>query len=745
MVKFNFSLFIKRTFFAVGTVVFISLVLATGAATVNATESQSTAQRPKIGLVLGGGGARGSAHIGVIKVLEELRIPIDFVTGTSMGSIVGGLYASGMSSKELETAILHIDWADAFNDATNRESISFRQKQQYLSFMVKSSPGFKDGKLILPAGLIEGQKLNFMLKALTLPVVKTDNFDELSIPYRAIATDLETGEVVVLKSGDLAYAMRASMSVPGVFSPMLIDGKLLVDGGVVNNVPIKIARAMGADIIIAVDVGTPLLPGNKIKSIINVTDQLIRLMTYLNVKVQLETLKPGDIFIRPDLGDLGATEFGRSAEGIAIGEKAAREMRQQLQTLSLSEAKYNAYLAEHKSTHEPITIDFIKIVNNSSLSDDVIAARLHVKLGEEPNILVLEKDFGSIYGLDIFELVDYQIVTEDEKTGLQVNSVHKSWGPNYIQFGIKLADDLDGENSYDIGVSYTMTELNSLGAEWRTEVNIGETPRFLTEFYQPLDRSLRYFLSSYVAYQSQNINMFHSGNFIAQYRLSSSLIGLEGGYELGTWGEFRLGLRRYMGKAEVRVGDPSANFEFDDGDFFVRFSYDKFDNIHFPKHGAKASIELSFPREELGGDTSFSKLSFQGSAAHTWDKNTLALRLRGVTISDDNVPLQHTSSLGGFLNLSGYHENELHGNQLLLGNIVYYRKINDISFFPAYLGFSVEAGNVWDDKDDIGFDSLLSAGSIFLGLGTFLGPVYLGFGHAEGGHDSFYLYLGKSL
>ncbi len=738
----NFCAHNKTTLFAVITIALIFILL--GLATVNAAEP--TTKRPKIGLALGGGGARGAAHIGIIKVLEELRIPVDFVTGTSIGSIVGGLYASGMSSEELETTILNIDWDDAFNDATKRESLSFRQKERDFSFMVKSSPGFREGKIILPAGLIDGQKLNFMLKALTLPVVKITNFDELAIPYRAIATDIETGEAVVLKSGDLAYAMRASMSVPGVFSPIRIDGKLLVDGGMVNNVPIDVARAMGADIIIAVDVGTPPLAGDNIKSVLDITDQLTRFMIHGNVMAQLETLKAGDILIRPDLGDLGSGEFERSEEGIAIGEKAAREILQQLKKLSLSEAEFDAYLAEHESNHEPITLDFIKIINNSSLADDVIEARIHAKLGEETNLAILEKDFGSIYGLDIFERVDYQIVTEAEKTGLMVNSISKSWGPNYLQFGIKLADDFNGENSYDIGVSYTMTELNHLGADWRTEINIGETPRFFTEFYQPLDRTLHYFISPHIEYKSRNVNRFSSGDLIAQYRISYGSIGLEGGRQIGTWGEFRFGLHRSTGEAKLRIGAPTLNgFKFDDGNFFGRFSYDKIDYIHFPKHGTKVSAEWSSHREELGSGVSFSKLFLKGAFAHTWDKNTIVLAGHGVTVSDENIPLQYSSPLGGFLKLSGFHENELYGNHLLIGKSVYYRKINDISYLPAYLGISVEAGNVWNSKDEIGFDSLIWAGSIFLGVDSFLGPVYLGFGNAEGGHNSFYLYLGKSL
>lgn len=713
------------------------------------THATADPDRPKIGLVLGGGGARGFAHIGVIKVLEELKIPIDVVVGTSMGSIVGGLYAAGLTTPELETATTTIDWAGIFRDLPDREYLPFRQKQQDFSFMVKSAPGFKDGELIFPQGLIEGQKLNFILKSLTLPVAKINQFDDLPTPYRAIATDIETGEMVVIGTGDLANAMRASMSVPGVFSPIRIDGKLLVDGGVVNNVPIDIARKMGADIVIAVDVGTPLLAGDKIKSVLDITAQLTSLMVHFNVKTQLNTLKPDDVFIQPQLGDLSSSDFTRSTEGIALGEQATRAVLAKLQTLSRSPAEYQAHLAQRQQrrAYTPITVEFIKIINNARLSDEVIKSKIRAQLGKEIDLAALQQDFSEIYGLDLFERVDYAVVTEKEQTGLVVESVRKSWGPNYLQFGMKLADNFDGENSYDVGISYTMTDLNSLNAEWRTEVNFGETPRFFTEFYQPLDNNLRYFIASSLLYENRNINLFYDGNLLAKYQVARTLLSLDVGRELGTWGEWRVGLRRGRGNTDLYVGySPLGEFDFDEGELFTRFSLDTLDNVNFPKRGNKLGIEWSSFRKALGADVAANKLLFGGVSARTWNKNTFIFALQGTTISNEaNVPIQYRSPLGGFLRLSGYHENEIHGNHLLIGQAIYFKEIKSIGSFPAYLGFSVEAGNVWEVQDDVSFKDLIPAGSVFFGLDSLLGPLYLGFGYAEGGRHSIYLYLGKNF
>ncbi|MCP4353778.1 MAG: BamA/TamA family outer membrane protein [Desulfobacterales bacterium] len=714
----------------------------------SANSADLNTSRPKVGLVLGGGGARGSAHIGVIKVLEEMKIPIDLIVGTSMGSIIGGLYASGMSTKELETAMTGVDWNDAFHDAPQRQNISFRRKQDDFNFMVKSSPGFKDGKLVLPQGLIQGQKLNLILKSLTLQTATVDDFDKLSIPYRAVATDFETGEVVVIGSGDLASAMRASMSIPGVFSPVRIDGKLLVDGGVASNLPVSTAKRMGADVVIAVNVGTPPLQASEIRSVLSVTVQLTRLMTNANVKIETGKLQPDDILIMPDLGDLKTADFKRASEGISIGEKAARRAAQKLQSLSLSDADYNRFLSEKKKriSHEPVTVDFIRIINNSQLSDKVIASRIHSKIGEILDTSSLEKDFGAVYGLDIFEQVDYRIKKENNETGLLIKSLRKSWGPNYIQFGLKLEDNFKGENSYNLGVSYTMTEVNRLGGEWRTEINVGESPRFFTEFHQPLDYLSRYFISPYIIHQRRNVNIFYSGSLVEQYRVTSTEFGLEGGRELGTWGEMRVGIRRGSGNAEIRVGNPGQeSLDADKGDFFLRFSYDRLNNVNFPRHGALANVEWTFSREKLGADSNFNSIQGQWLKAFSRDKNTLLFALRGATVFNDKVPVHYMFPLGGFLDLSGYSKDEIAGSHLGFGSIIYYRKISEISFLPAYLGCSLELGNVWEENDDISTSSLSPGGSVFLGLDSFMGPLYLGFGYAEGGRNSFYLYLGQAF
>jgi NTE family protein len=286
-----------------------------------AQEAKPTA-RQKIGLVLGGGGARGSAHVGVLKVIEELRIPIDYIAGNSMGAIVGGLYASGMTPDQIAHELKTIDWDDTFNDDPARPDRTFRRKRDDDFYLAKARLGMRDGEVQFPFGLIQGQKFDLHLSRLTLRSAKTHDFNKLPTPFRAVATDIETGQEVVLQSGNLARSIRASMAVPGGFDPVEIDGKLLVDGLVVNNVPVNIARDMGADIVIVVDVGSGLSKREDIKGVLSVVGQLTNILSQRNVDLQLATLKPNDIFIMPELGKLGAGDFNKAAEGIESDGRA---------------------------------------------------------------------------------------------------------------------------------------------------------------------------------------------------------------------------------------------------------------------------------------------------------------------------------------------------------------------------------------------------------------------------------------
>ncbi len=723
-----------------GVIVVLSLAMATAAAT-----SSETAGRSKIGLALSGGGARGAAHIGVLKILEEHRIPVDYIAGTSMGAIVGGLYASGMSAQELEALISHIDWADAFADKIPRQDRSFRRKRDDDLYLVKNKPGFSGGKLKFPPGILDGQKIDLLLKKHTLPVLAVRDFDDLSIPFRAVATDLATGDAVVLDHGDLALAMRASLSIPLVFAPREIDGLLLADGGVSSNLPIDVVRRMGADVVIAVDISTPLQERAQLTSVLAITDQLTGIMTRRSTDLEIASLGDEDVFIHPDLGNITTASFDRAVEAIPAGTVAAEAVLPALSRLSISQEQYDDYTAQRARCRTMPVIDEVRIINQSRLSDGVIAARLNVETGKPLDLNRLERDLDEIFGLELFESVYYDIVDETDRTVLTVTVHERSWGPNYLQFGVAIFEDFEGPN-FNCAAAYTRTAINRLNGEWHFGFQIGQEPGVYTELYQPLDHALRNFIHVHAFLNEQAENVFDDGGRkLLELGLVRYGAEVNCGRELGAWGEIRAGVIREAGEIRTQVGDPGApSSNFNTGELLLQLFVDKLDNVNFPRSGGTLRIRTTAAREYLCSDDNFEQGTFDGRYALTIGRYTGLLSGLFSTTRDGNAPYQRLFHLGGFGRLSGLEQNELKGQHAALLSAMLYRRIGNFSLLSLYAGLSVEYGNVFQERDSMKFDNGIAAGSVFLGLDTLIGPIYLAYGRAEHGRDNFYLFLGKS-
>ncbi len=705
-------------------------------------QAANPAQRPRIGLVLGGGGARGSAHVGVLKVLEELHIPIDYIAGNSMGAIVGGLYAAGFTPDEIGHELKTIDWDDTFIDQPPRTDRSFRRKLDDNLYMVKPKLGFSDdGEVKTPLAYIHGQKFDLQLSRLTLRATDIHDFNKLPIPFHAVATDLETGQAVVLQSGDLARAIRASMAVPGAFDPVEIDGRLLVDGLVANNVPVNVARDMGADILIVVDVGSGLYKREDIKGALDVVAQLTNILSERNVEQQLATLKPTDILIKPQLGDLGSGDFQRAGEGIVIGEAAARGQLDALRRLSASNAQYQQFEAKKVPDKLPI-IDFVRLDNQSRIGDTVILSRISLKPGQALNSAQLDKEINEIYGLDVFESVRYEVVDEGGKTGLVLHAKEKSWGPNYLQFGMELASDFNNESTYNLGVLYTRTAINALNGEIRLGLQIGQDPTVAAEWYQPLDPASRYFINTRVALASNQFNVYAGNDAIAQYDVSRAVLDLGLGREFGTWGQARIGYLWSEGDVDMVIGPPSLEGDFQIGQLYAQLAVDTLDSVYFPGSGRKGGVSLIASQEALGADEDFNQVLLSYTEAFSSGRHHLIGAFRFDTTLDDDAPLESLFRAGGFLHLSGYRPNQLSGQQVGIASLVYYRRILDARILPGYVGASIEFGNAWQNSSDVSFSSGLFNGSVFFGADTPIGPLYLGVGFAEGGTGTAFLHLG---
>ena len=704
--------------------------------------------RPRIGLVLGGGGARGAAHIGVLKELERQRIPVDVIAGTSMGAVVGGLYASGMTAAELEMLVGSLDWAAALSDEPGRKDLSFRRKQDDSEFPVDLELGLRGGDLVLPQGVIQGQKLDLLLRKLTLHVSRVQDFDQLPIPFRAIASDIERGESYVMKNGDLAAAIRASMSVPAILAPVEVDGRLLVDGGITGNLPVDVMRQLGVDVVIAVDVEFPLYGRDELDSALAISEQMLTIMIRKETLRQIQSLGDQDVLIRPDLGIFASTNFGEIVTTIEPGERAAQEQLRKLEQLALGDAEYARIRAQQTSRPElPDTLSFVRVVHDDKLSSAVLESRLSVAPGDPIDATVLESNAERLYGLQFYEQVDYALVEEGERLGVEYRATTKSWGPNFLQFGLALEEDFEGSTGFNIDTRLTRAGLNRLGAEWRTDLRLGSDSRLFSEFYQPLSFDSRWFVAPRVQIGQSTLNAFSLDETVARLRVNEADAGFDFGRELGTVGELRFGVFHGRGEARVKVGDPLLpNAEFKTGGVFGALRYDSLDSAQFPRSGVLANLRWTLSRPGFGADSEFDTV--EAEIARTWSrgKSSIQLGLGYATTLESDGAIQDYFPLGGFLRLSGLERGALRGPHAALARAVYYRRIGNttggILDTPAYIGISAEAGNVWQARSDMSLDSLVTSGSLFAGIDTFIGPVYLAAGFAEGGRTNVYLFIG---
>ena len=706
------------------------------------------APRPKVGLVLSGGAARGLAHVGVLKALEEQGIHIDAIAGTSMGAVIGGLYASGYKIDELEKLALGIDWKEALSDAPEREDVPFRRKQDDRDFLVKQKLSFRDdGSLGLPLGVIQGQNLALLLESLLAHSSDIRDFDKLPIPFRAVATDIVNGEKVVFRKGHLPQVIRASMSIPAVFAPVEINGQLLVDGGMVDNIPVDVAREMGVDMVIVVDIGTPLRGRKQLNTVFDILNQSITLMTRSNSEVQLASLKPDDILIQPALASYGTTDFGRALDIINAGYRATQVMEKRLAGLRQST---DVQLAEARTAEErtPV-ITAIKIENDSKIGDSVIRYYIRQPVGEPLDLGRLQRDMGTLYGLDYFDQVQYRVVHKGQERTLVISARGKRSGTDYLRLGLNLSDDMRGDSAFNIGASYRINGINQLGAEWLTRVQLGDKQELYSEFYQPLDAGSRYFVAPYINARSQNVEAILDNDPIAEYRLERYGFGLNFGRQIGNSGEIRVGVGEAWGEANVRIGDqdlPSTSFN--EGFYDIKYSFDSLDNVYFPHSGEDIALSVRQFEPGLGSDERYRQWEFKLDKALSSGPDTWILGGRyGRTLDTANVV---TSSflLGGARQLSGFREDAISGQNISLMRAVYYRRLTPRSYlpfdFPLYAGASLERGRAWNNDNE--FDSgYITAASIFIGFDTPLGPLNFSYGFNDDDQKALYLNLGQTF
>ena len=617
----------------------------------------------RTGLVLSGGGARGLAHIGVLKQLEEMNIPIDAIAGTSMGAVIGGLYAAGYSADELEQIALDLDWQATLSDTPLREDIPYRRKQDDRDFLVKQRLTFKDGALSFPLGLLQGQNMGVVLESLLVHTNEIDDFDRLPIPFRAVATDIATGEAVVFDHGHLPLAIRASLALPGFFAPVEVDGRLLVDGVLSKNVPIDVARAMGVDRVIVVDIGTPLKSASELNSVLDIMDQTTTLLTRTNTERQLATLTDADLLLQPALGDMGFSSFAETQQAIDAGAQSLSEAQGVLAFVAPPGSDAGGNLASSRPQRQAI-IHAVEVDNSGKVADEVVLSMIRQEVGEPLNLARLQTDMGTIYGTDYFSRVTYEVVHDQGHNTLLVHTAGRRTGTDYLRLGLNLVDDFEGDSQYNLGASFRVNGLNPLGAEWLTRLQVGSDQELYTEFYQPLDYGSRYFVAPFIDADSRNLEVIDDNDPIVAYRQKRYGAGINIGRQIANNGEVRFGLSRYRGNSRVRIGDPDLpDVDFDEAFYSIEVDRDTLDNVNFPRSGDEAKFSWRQSEPALGADERYQQIEFKANKAFGFGPNSWQVGgFIGRTDSDVNVA-QSSFVLGGPGWFSGFRQDALAGQK----------------------------------------------------------------------------------
>jgi NTE family protein len=708
----------------------------------------------RVGVVLSGGGARGLAHVGVIQVLEAQGIKPDIITGTSMGAIIGALYASGRSADEINGIARGMDWSNALSDASPRhhQPYTFRELEAGMTTDLRMSVT-REG-IAFPRGVIEGQHLEQTLGELFDQNGMAMVFEQLPIHFAALAADLETGEQVILNSGALASAVRASMSIPGALAPVERDGRILVDGGIANNMPIDVARAMGADFIIAVDVTAPLRKREELDSIFSIASQTTSFLVRLNTVQQRTNLRDDEVLILPLLDGFVSTSFEMSDGIIQAGVEAAQKALQVEWSEPLTEEQYP--VLDIMKPVAPV-VDIVRVMNNSPVSDAVILAQLRQREGEVLNRQQLEQDLSRLYGLDYFSVVRYHIVEIEHKTVLEVRCVARENGNSWLKLGVELADDLKGNSVMGLSASLRSAGLNRYGGTSFARMELGTTPELEFRFLQPLDPALHYFVEPALGYRADKFDVYLDDvqkQPLASYQKQDRWAALSLGR--GLWdeaGEIRIGVVRERGNLKFRSGLDLDTFDdvdtsnYDDGFYFLRLGWDSLDDLGFPTQGQRWSITREEHRTGLRAETDFARMLGDFTLSVNSGRNTLLLEGDAQISDSDEASFVDIPFIGGFLELSGLPPRSRFGRHRALLRSVFYRRMNrdgPLAFgLPMFIGASIERGNVWLDHDNISWNNAVGAGSVFLGARTPLGPAYVSFGATDEGDRSFSIFLGQ--
>jgi NTE family protein len=726
----------------------LGLALAAGS-----LAAQEIPARPRIGLVLGGGGARGGAHLGVLEVLEELHVPVDCIAGTSMGALTGGAYAAGVSPGEIMDLVGKTDWIRIFDDSAGREAESMRQKTLDDRYYSGLELGVSTKGIRFREGALAGEKLKLFFNQLVRSELGDRSIEDLPLPLAIIATDIGTGDRIAMRTGNLTSAMRASMSVPGLMAPVLRENRKLVDGGLTDNLPVAEVKSLcGADVVIAVNVGSPLLKPDEVTGVVTVLGQVVNLLTEQNVVKSRELLGPRDIYIQPDLGDITSTAFTRQLDAAARGREAALAAADELARYAMAPQAYAAWQGKLRlaSASAPPVVDEIEIAPTRFVNPETVRRAITQEEGKPLDSQKLAKDLVSEYSQGDLHSLDYSVVRERDKTILRITPVEKPWGPDYLRFGMGLTSDFRAESQYNLRALYRRTWLDPLGAEWLVGGQIGSEQNIGTQLYQPLDLRQVTFAQASASAGLRKTPLFVDGDRLAVYRIQENKVGVEGGVNIGVIGQARLGwFVRHLGSVLDTGPDALLNSSERLSGPQLTVALDTYDQAFFPTRGFKLDVTHFDAQHVWANDPGlgpYSRSEARFGAAWSNNRFTYLAGLEGGTALKGTLPLADAFTLGGPRRMSGFAVDQMLGGDYTFGRFEAQYRLNWASplwGLTLIAGLSAEAGRMnklLTDKSLAGWQHSYGA---YLAANTFLGPVYFGVADAKNGKGRFYLFIGS--
>jgi len=721
------------------------LALAHAAPAEQAT-TDTVKPRPKIALVLSGGGARGFAHIGVLRALQELRVPVDIVVGTSMGSVVGGAYAAGSSVDQLEQLVRRTDWNAVVADRPPRDELVYRRREEDLLLPSRIELGATMNGVSLPPAAAGNEALELALTRVLPSGARDKPVNLLQLPFRSVASDLVTGELVELNETPLFVAMRASLAVPGVFAPVRVNERLLVDGGLVRNLPVDVAREMGADIIIAVNVGTPLAPEKELVSAVSVAQQMLQILTEQNVQRSLRELRPNDILLQPNLGGIGFLDFARHDRAMKEGEAAVRAMSDRLVKLALPEAQYAAY-EEHRlsapvAIDQPVRLTKLEVAPSGRINPKELEVQSGLKVGQMVTSEQATQAGNQLFGRGDLARVETEVRDDENGRSVLIKPTEADWAHSRLRVGLELTSDFSDNNAFELKVMHVLSSLNDWGAELRTVGRVGNTRVLGSQFWQPLGAGSKWYVAPSLEYGSSATDIFNATGFRqARYAYDYQSATMALGRQFGNWGDLRYSVWREFSSAHLTIPEDLTRQRQAQTVQELSFNVDSLDTVAFPTRGTLFSLDWQRAMHNPVPGTVPTHQEVKGLQAfhyERWAGHLYAEWARSQGGAVDN-------NLGGFLRLSGTTPNSVVGSRTLLGRIVMARSIG---VMPAALGgdvrlgFSLEAGGAYSPTNPLRWGSLKNAASGFFAVDTRFGPLYFGAGTTKAGNSSAYLFLG---